>query len=737
MRRRSLFRGATSALLALAVTAVPWHASSAQDTSESTIRSTSLGWVPSDAAFYTSSMRLGETFQKFVQSKAFDKLKNLEGVKQATKEFERQWNDPAGDFAQAKEVLERPETQRTLAFVGDMASHEMWSYGDMKYADLMELGSQVQVAMREAQFEMQLKEAQGEEPDPMILFNGFIKALDQNQNKIVIPNSITGFKVADVDRAKEQLALLDELIANGVQGNPTLQPAYVKKTVAGTEYMVLDLKGNMVPWQLAGFFLQGIDFASFNRVVGRLNQLELTIALGVKDDHVLLLVGDSAEFLKSLGGNDLLVDRKEFAPLRAMDGKNFTAVAYVSEAYKKRVGNPAEALAAMQQAVEGMLPQLPVNDDLKQEIGNDLKNVAKWVESLDYEPGATLSFEYETPRGYEGYSYDWSKNTVLDGSKPLPLLDHVGGNPVAFVVLRSQYKPEDYDTMTVVLGKAYGYLETFLVGELNDDERAEFQSVMKIVMPHVKKLDATTRNKLMPAMKDGQGAMVLDMKAKSRQWFTEMPPAQRQLAMPQLAFVYGVSDADLLQEAIGDYHEIAQSLIDDLHENDPNKIPKITLPTASKEDVEGGSLYQHMIPPDSGLDPQIAPSAGFGKDVAVWGYMPKQTKQLLEGTALVVDGGPLADTDRNLAAAAGFNFAEFVDGVEPWIEYGVAQYFRSQAVSTEGEFVQFDEPTMDEVIAQMREVAEVLKCFRGYTSATSIEKGATVTHFDYHFEDLE
>ncbi len=738
--RRPLSRGSLAALLASAVAVLPWSTASAQPAVRAeagSVRNTSLGLAPSDAAFYGSTMRLGVTYERFVQSKAFARLQELDTVKQLTEEFLKEWNDPTSDFAQAKAVFDDPETRETLAFLGDMASHEMWSYGDMKHADLVELGAAVQLTMREAQFQMQMDQANGNEPNPMVIVNALIKALDENRAKIVVPNSITGFKVADAKRASEQLAKLDALIAQSVQGNPTLQPAYNKKQIGGTEFLVMDLKGNMVPWQIAGFFLQGIDFVAFNRVVGQLSQLELTIALGVKDDHVLVLVGESDKYLGTLGTDDSLMDRKEFAALRAKDGAAFTTVNYVSEAYRKRVYNPADQMAAFQQAAESMLPQAPLNDDLKQEILKDLGDFSKWAKEQVPTPGATLSFEYETDRGYEGFSYDWSENEMLDGSQPLPLVNHVGGNPIGFFVLRTNYDPAEYDMMVFAMKKAHGYVETYLMGELDEAERAKYQEVMKLVTPHLARLDKTTREKLLPASKDSQAAIVLDMKASSRQWFTEMPPAQKPLPMPELAFVYGVSDSELLRSAWDDYFDVGQKLLNDLHEFSPMEIEKMTIPTADAAEVEGGMLYKHSLPTNTGVDDRIAPVAGLGKNVAVWGYVPDQASRVLKSTPLATDGGPLANLDRNLAGAAAFNFAAFVDGVEPWIEYGVAQYFASQAVSTEGDFVQFEEPTMDEVIGQVRATAEVLKCFRGYSSVTYLEDEATVTHFDYHFEDLE
>ena len=718
------------------------HSSEAQFQGQS-VKEGSLSLVPADAAFYSSSRRLGAMFEKFVDSNAFARLKNLESIKTMTEEFENQWNDPNSDFAQAREVLERESTRETLAFLGDMVSNEWWSVGDMKHGDLVELGGHLGAEMRRAQNEMQMKQANGEEVNPMDIANGFIRSLDQNRHLIVIPNSITGFQVKNKKRAAEQLAALDNLLTNAVQGNQTLAPAYSKKTINDTEFLVLDLKGNMVPWQLIGFFVQGIDFQAFNRVVGTLNGLEITLAIGLQGDHVLFLFGESTAYLETLAKGDLLYDREELAPLRKHAAKPVSAISYVSEAYKQRVGSQNDAFAALQQVHDSLQPALELmelNDDIKAMIAKDLEEAAAWLKEQEMpEPGATLSFEYETDRGYEGFAYDWTENTVLDGSQPLPLINHVGGNPVAFAVGRTKYDPEGFDHLVVVLEKVYGYVDTYLQGELDDNERTEYQKVMKIVGPHLKRLETTTREKLIPAMKDGQGGIVLDMQAKSRQWFTEMPPARQPVAIPELAFVYGVDDAKLLASAFDDYHDIFQSLLDDLHDYSPEEIPEIKLPTANKEETESGTVYTYDVPRQGGLDEQVAPSAGLSKSVVVWSYVPGQTKRMLPSKELAAEGGPLADLDRNLAGAGRFDFAGFVDGIEPWVEYGITQYYASQAVGTEPatDDVFFQDPPMEKVLGEVRAVAEVLKCFRGYSSVTTLEDGASVTHFDYHFEDLD
>ena len=87
-----------------------------------------------------------------------------------------------------------------------------------------------------------------------------------------------------------------------------------------------------------------------------------------------------------------------------------------------------------------------------------------------HEPGASASFSFLTPRGYESYSYNWTQNKTLDDSKRLTLLDHVGGNPVLAAVSRSKYSPQQYDMLVKWLVKGYGYFEQFGLAHMPDEE---------------------------------------------------------------------------------------------------------------------------------------------------------------------------------------------------------------------------------------------------------------------------
>ncbi|MCE9631158.1 MAG: hypothetical protein K8S94_10660 [Planctomycetia bacterium] len=56
-----------------------------------------------------------------------------------------------------------------------------------------------------------------------------------------------------------------------------------------------------------------------------------------------------------------------------------------------------------------------------------------------------MAYDFLGETGYEGAAWDWSKNVPLDGGKPLSLLEHTGGAPLAAAVIRAKNDPTQFD----------------------------------------------------------------------------------------------------------------------------------------------------------------------------------------------------------------------------------------------------------------------------------------------------
>ncbi len=194
----------------------------------------------------------------------------------------------------------------------------------------------------------------------------------------------------------------------------------------------------------------------------------------------------------------------------------------------------------------------------------------------------------------------------------------------------------------------------------------------------------------------------------------------------------GVSDAEALQKAMAAYRQIANEALAKIKTwPGGDKIGEFQIPAPKKEETRLGTFYSYPLPEEWGLDSQVRPTAGVSGDAAAVATSHEMAVRLLASHPLKVDGGPLADPTRPLAAAVVFDWAGLVDAATPWVEYGVDKYLEAQAGAG---------PPADArraVQSQVRTVLDVLKCFRGVTSATYLKDGVLVTHRELVFKDLE
>jgi hypothetical protein len=286
---------------------------------------------------------------------------------------------------------------------------------------------------------------------------------------------------------------------------------------------------------------------------------------------------------------------------------------------------------------------------------------------------------------------------------------------------------------------------------MSPEDKEKYAKIKESGMPLVQRLDEATGKMLLPALADGQTAMVLDAKATSKQWFESMPAADQPLAMIDLGLVFGVSDEALLKKAFVEYRSIADGVIDQIKQTDPEALPadfKLPAPVAQPSKV--GTIYAYPVPASCGVDAQLAFNGGSSARFAAVSFQPLHTEKLLIDTPLEVSPhGPLADRTRPLAAAVYFNWAGLIDAGTPWIDYAVQQMGpRAAEAAGAGALLASDEAqtqfaeasTLDPhtkfILEQVHIVLDALKVWRTSEAATYAENGAMVTHCLTVFKDV-
>jgi len=377
--------------------------------------------------------------------------------------------------------------------------------------------------------------------------------------------------------------------------------------------------------------------------------------------------------------------------------------------------------------------------DKREQMAKDIDELARDIKSFIPDVGAQFGFTFLSDRGQESYSYNYSQHLHVDASRPLTLLNHVGGTPLIAAVARSKYSPETYTKLVKWIKVGNRYFELLAVPQMTPEQQDQYAKFTKAAHPLLGRLDQITSTMLLPALADGQTGFVLDAKIKSKQWFQTF---QTDKAMPMLepAIVCGVSDEALLKKAFEEYRSTINDAIAKVRDLVPI-VPEFEVPAPETKKIEGGTLYYYPLPAiaTAMIDEQILPNAGLSDRVVVLSFFPKHTERLLLRSPLKVDGGPLADyKSRPLAAAVYFDWAGLVDAVTPWVEFGVEKHGDQflQGLDDSSGKDQGDKGAAG-ILGQVRTVLDVLKVLRGSTSATYLEGNVLVTHSETVFRDVK
>ncbi|MEE8450630.1 MAG: glycine cleavage system protein GcvH, partial [Thermoguttaceae bacterium] len=537
---------------------------------------TSLNLVPDDAAFYSASLRMGEQIETIRGSRAWAKLTSMPLVQMGLAIYTMQAANPQSVPGQLKAAWDNPETRKSIDLLLDMGSQEIFCYGDKDLGDTILLLQQIAGAMRYGPLMMQLSggasELSQEERQAMMMFG----VLSENLELLKIPTMVMGFKLSDTDRATEQLALLEQLATPRFEAEPMLKGRLKRTKVDGHEYLTLSLDGKMIPWdEVPTEKLKEIETTEGDteRLIARIKEMTLVVALGVRDDYLLLSVGASTDCLASLGQGTSLADRPELKPLEKFAEERLVSIAYLSEDIARRISSGKDDIDGLVEfAQQGLQAVDELNDDQKQRILKDIGALAEEIKSAIPEPGPIMAFSFLTEQGIEGYQYNWTEQAGLDGSKPLTILQHLGGDPLIAMAGRGVQSPEAYDSLVKWVKVGYGYFKDFAVPEMSERDRKQYDQTVELFTPLVERLDKANRDLMIPAFADGQVALVVDRKLRSKQFVKGLPGTDEPMPMLEPALVLGVSDAELARRGCQEYLAVADGVIEAIREIEPGGI---------------------------------------------------------------------------------------------------------------------------------------------------------------------
>jgi hypothetical protein len=561
-----------------------------------------------------------------------------------------------------------------------------------------------------------------------------VQTLVNQIDRIKFPELVIGCKVKDKALAKEQLGHLESNLKQALgMAPPAFKNCLKQTTIDGHSYLTITLDGSMVPWdEEAVDKIRSLAAtpADGDKLIERLKKTTLAISLGLRDDYLLLAIGPSTDVLARIGKGPTLRSLPELAAVAKFADKRICSVSYQSKALNQHLGQTKTDIDNLLETVKSFLPSLPVPDKLREDLVKDAAGLAADIKTLIPEVGAKSSIGFLTDSGLESYDYDWSEHPELDASKPLDLLRHIGGNPIAALVGRSKNSPEGYDLLVKWCGIGQRYFEEYGIPQMKSQmkakELAEFEKVYAAVKPLLGRLDKTTRNLLIPALADGQAGLVVDAKLTSRQFIKTLPPTEKPMPMLEPAIVVGVSDAAKLKLAFEEYYAVADDFVEILKGIEKSEIPKdFKIPRPRVFNLSVGTGYGYALPAECGVDTRVMPNAGLSEKVAVLSLSGKHTLRLLEEKEPKV-GGFALPTDRPLAAIGVLDFAALMEALTPWVELGLDEGTK-----------QLDPQNAAAVRQHAKVALAVLKVFRGSVSETYTEDKATVTHARSEFHDID
>ena len=458
----------------------------------------SLDLVPADAAFYSVMLRNREQYNAFVNSKAFAKIRDLPYVQMGLGLLQMQLANPESPGGKIMTTLNDPEVKQSLGFLADLLSDEVFAYGGADFNQAVELWQEVYGEVYLADIKLAARGANARTihgraspaEDEDLVGRVFVRALVNHLDRVKLPELVIGCKIKDKAVAKQELDHIEASLKMLLKQAPMLKDSLKRATIGGHSFLTFAVDGSMIPWDpqiVAKIRSLAETPADGDKLIEHLKKTTLAVALGIRDDYLLLTIGPSTEVLDRLGKGKSLRSLPELAAVAKFADKRICTVGYSSKSLNQRLGFTKAKLDNLLRMGKSLLPSLPVPDKLREDLAKDATDLAADLKTMIPEVGAATSVAFLTDSGMESYDYDWSEHPELDSSKPLDLLKHVGGDPIAVLIGRSKNSPEGYDVLVKWIGVGQRYFEEYAIpqikAEMKPKEQAEFDKVYAAVKP--------------------------------------------------------------------------------------------------------------------------------------------------------------------------------------------------------------------------------------------------------------
>jgi len=668
-------------------------------------KDSSLAQVPADAAFYTSTLRMKEQVELFYNSRAYKAIRALPSVKMAYDQAWEQLKQNTGGF-DLEEFLKSDLGKQLSNLLLEAGSDEIFVFGSKQWTDFFRGFARISQVQTTGTYAALLG---GGDPNTGQL-RAILRALQQNKAQLQIPGLVVGFKLATPDKAARLLKQGTTILEGLAAGMKEIEDRLKTKKIGGSEFLVVELDGSLIPWEEAENNLKDLEEqkGEFKPLLDHLKKMKLTVAVGVSGNYLLLSLGESATDLEAfLGKGKKLIDHEAIQPIREAGAKRFTSLGYLSkELVESAGGSYASSYSDFFKSLQEAIKKADLKEERKKQILAAFDDLTKDLDkAAKIEYGASVGYSYLTNFGYEIYAHDATKNPNNEKIR-FAMHEHWGGTPI-FATSFGCYIPnaDTYKQFVQYVKKGHEIAEGILSDNLDANAMDEYKKAMQKIQPSLVKLDKCLSETFIPAMQQSGLGIVMDGKWKSKNWTTFGVATEKEMPMIELGLLIGVSDAKKFNQGWKEAREILNELLEKLSDLPNSGIPPgLSLGAPST----GEGLFWWEIP-TSPFDPQVVPTAGTGKAASVFALSKKHAARLIQPTPLTFRTKELAFKGPVLGACV-LDWIGFVELVAPWIEMGVDQTIKDLAIEAK-----FSKRWKKETQVGL----QILKCFKGVTSTTT------------------
>jgi hypothetical protein len=697
-----------------------------------------IGLIPDDAAFLASTLRGREQYDRIVASNAFASLKELKSVAKALDELAKQQTQPGNPMAIAMMMMQMPDNQEALALLKDMVATDTFVFGTSSWVTVSKLFKKLQSAQQAANIATITKGTDLDLDTDTTLNRLIAETLAANTDQIVIPDLAWGFHTTQTDAAKKQLDRIEGFATSMAQSQPMLADAVARQKIGAGDFITVTIKPdpNLIKMAMSNVVKDDME-EKLEKILKRVGELEIVVALGIVKEHVVLSIGGGTEHLQAMGSTGgSLLDTRPFEVVRDATEKSLTSIWYRSQKLAKAWETSPEDIEQAKKFAAAVAKANDLTPEATAEAEELVGELLEGYASQMPEAGPWLAYSYLTDTGYAGEEWNWAKNIPWNGSMPLSL-DHFGGDPLALIALRTKTDAEQFEAFVSWANSLRKFVSNAIASTGDDDVQEGFKTFDEKIVPLGEELTNTVREKFLPSLKNGQFGLVLDGKATTTKLQADLPSSSEPLPLIEPAIVLSLDDDKLFREGLSDIFALSDKVLSVIREidEDDNIPSEYRIPDPEEKDAEGGNLWTFALP-ESGLDEQIQLSIGVGKNAAVFSFTPTQAERILTSSPLQLEG----DFSQNLAAAAILDWVAFANLLEPWATYVIRcggmqqEKGRLDPDSTIGPDSETEEVT--DALEQLATIFDVVRCLKSATAKTSIEEDATVTRWQNRIEDL-